>query len=251
MKPFRHGHDHGARPAMSIAKRGPISAYGRALFPGPSAEGESGRRRRLRIAYLCDRDPNDPNLYSGGNRRIRDALQAHAGEVTVLPQDWGALDWLRRGVEALPDALSIRLRWRLHFALAPLIARRVNRELERRPPDIVFGAYALHALAGIRPPPGTLTVFTSDATPTTYRQSEIGESFGSFLSASRLLDPALTRAEARALARADLLLWPTSWLDRAARAAYALPEGGTRVIPWGANVPRPATAAEPGAIGPD
>ncbi len=108
--------------------------------------------RRLKIAYLSDFSALDRNLYSGGNARIHDALQAHAGEVTILPTDWGAAEPVRRAILLLPDALSLRLRWRAQIALSQLVARRVEAALRQDHYDVLFGAYAFQSLLGLRPP---------------------------------------------------------------------------------------------------
>lgn len=203
--------------------------------------------QRLKIAYLCDFDPRDRTLYSGGNARLFDALQAHAGDVTVLPQDWGPAESLRRAVLAAPEALGIRLRWRLHLALAPLIARRVRRALSEDRYDVLFGAYAFHALARVTPPYPMVMAYTSDATPTIYKQSEIGQSFGSWFKPSRLIDPLIERAEARCFSELDLALWPSDWLRDAANARYGLSPERSLTVPWGANVsdPGPMPPVEP------
>ena len=135
--------------------------------------------RPLRIAYLSDQSPLDPNLYSGGNARIHDALCRHAGEVTILPQTWGIAEPLRRALHRMPEHVALRARWRMHYALAPVIAAGLRRPLAQGGFDVVFGAYALHALAGLRVPRGVVTAFTSDAVQTVYRTSEIGEAFRS------------------------------------------------------------------------
>lgn len=182
----------------------------------------------------------DPLTYSGGNARIYGALQKHVGEVTVLDPGWGWLEPLRKLVDALPEAITIRLRWRLHLLLGRFIARALHQQLKAGQYDVVFGAYAFHTLAGLRVPPGTLLAYTSDATPTTYKQSEIGESFGSFLRVSRLLDPLVLQAERQVFRKADLLLWPTEWLKSGADALYGLNPDNSCIIPWGANIADPA-----------
>ena len=162
----------------------------------------TGNSKRLKIAYLCDFDPRDPTLYSGGNARMLAALETHAGDVTVLPQDWGLAEPLRRAVLAAPEAVSIRARWRLHLLLSRLVAGRVARALARDRFDGLFGAYAFHALHRLRPTYPLVTAYSSDSTPTTYKQSEIGQSFGSWFAPSRVLDPPegpcrITRSRAR------------------------------------------------------
>ena len=200
---------------------------------------------RLRIAYLCDQDPGNTSLYSGGNSRILAALQDHVGDVHVLSQGWHMAEPIRRLVEALPDKITIRARWRLHLMLSRLIARGVNAQLAAGQFDVLFGAYSFHALRHVSPPAGTITAYTSDATPTTYRDSEIGASFGSYLSLSRGLDPWIKRQETQVFQNTDLLLWPTDWLRDAANRAYGLDGAKAVTIPWGANIPDPGEPDKP------
>lgn len=192
---------------------------------------------RRKIAYLCDLSPHDPLTYSGGNARIFQALQTHVGDVTVLDPGWGRLNGLRRIMLALPEALTIRAMWRMQLMLAPLIAPAIERQLVRGRFDLLFGAYSFHSLAGLQVPPGTFTAYTSDATPTTYKRSEVGRSYGSYLRLSRLLDPMVLRAERKVFGDIGLLAWPTEWLKSGADALYDLDPDRSVVVPWGANVP--------------
>ncbi|MEM9579103.1 MAG: glycosyltransferase family 4 protein [Pseudomonadota bacterium] len=206
---------------------------------------------RLKIAYLCDITPLDPNLYSGGNARIYQALQKHAGDVTILGNGWHLAEPVRRLMHRLPEAVNLRLRWRMHLLLSRIIARGVQAELRRGKFDVLFCAYSFQSLARLEPPKGMPIAFTSDATPTTYKMSEVGQSFGSFLSASRYLDPWVTAHEARIMRRADLLLWPTEWLRGGAEQHLGVARGKAHVVPWGANIDW-VDAADPGpALGPN
>ncbi|MDU8914137.1 glycosyltransferase family 4 protein [Aestuariicoccus sp. MJ-SS9] len=205
-------------------------------------------QRPLRIAYLCDFSPLNRNLYSGGNARIYDALRQHAGEVTILPQSWHAAEPLRRLMHAMPEGINLRARWRLHLALAPLIARGVSRELARGRYDVLFGAYSFHSLYRVKPPYPMVTAFTSDATQTVYRNSEIGNWHKSYLRAGRLLDDWIERCETRVLQNADLLLWPSQWLKDAADRRYGLTDETSKLVPWGANLNTPAPRITPTKI---
>ncbi|WP_137702273.1 glycosyltransferase family 4 protein [Marimonas lutisalis] len=205
--------------------------------------------RPLKIAYLCDISPEHAQPYSGGNARIFGALSDHA-DLTILPQSWGLAEPTRRAIYALSDAAQLRLRWRAHLALARIIAAPLNRQLAEGGFDVVFGAYAFQSMSRIAPPPGTLSVFTSDATPTVYKRSEIGQSFGSSWVSRQLLDPLTLRAERRIFNATDLLLWPSDWLKSRADALYDLPSGKAHVLPWGANVADPGPGAAPPAPGP-
>lgn len=193
-------------------------------------------RKRLNIAYLSDEPPSDRWSHSGGNARMLAALERHAGAVHVLPVHWFSAEPLRRTVNALPGPVAIRARWRLQLMAAPLIARGLARELARGQFDVLFCSYGFQALAGLRVPPGVLRVFSTDATPSSFRQSALGSRFGSFLSASRLFDPLIRRAEARVLRENDLNLWPSDWQKRQADRLFGLPEERSLVVPWGANI---------------
>lgn len=192
--------------------------------------------RPLKIAYLCDITPLDPNLYSGGNARMYNALQAHAGDVTILGQGWHLAEPLRRLMHALPEAINLRARWRLHLLLRRLIAHGVRSELKRERFDVLFCAYSFQSLAGFKPPYPMVTAFTADATPTTYKNSRVGQSFGSFLSVSRYFDPWVQEQERRVLNGADVLLWPTEWLKNGVHETHGALDAQTHVIPWGANI---------------
>ncbi|MFW2589677.1 glycosyltransferase family 4 protein [Sagittula sp. SSi028] len=188
---------------------------------------------RLRIAYLCDMDPLDTNLYSGGNARMFEALSAHA-DVTALPQDWGMADPVRRAILAMPDRVNLRARWRAHYALRAMTARRVQSFLQGY--DVLFGAYALHSLAGVRVPSDMVMAFTSDAVQTVYRESAVGAAHGG-RSMGRVLDRWTERREAAVLRRLDLALWPSDWLRTAVDERYDLAAGVGHVVEWGANIP--------------
>lgn len=207
-------------------------------------------RSPLRIAYLCDMSPLDRNLYSGGNARIFDALRAHAGEVTILPQSWALAEPLRRLIHAMPEAVNLRARWRAHYALRRVIARGIEAELKRQGFDVLFGAYALHALAGVRPPKGVVTAFTSDATQTVYRLSEVGQAHKRVFALGHLLDGWVERQERAALQQADLLLWPSQWLKDAVEDRYGINPGISHLVLWGANIATPP-APPPRALCPD
>lgn len=199
----------------------------------------------LKIAYLCDQDAEDRHSYSGGNARLVGTLRDHVGDVTVLSSGWHAAQPLRSAIEALPEALTIRARWRAHLAMARVIARGVEAELRAGHYDALFCAYSFQSLTALRLPYPMLQVFTSDATPTIYKQSEVGAAFGSYLRLSRLIDPLVQRAEQKVLQRCDLLFWPSFWMKSEADRLYDLSADRSVVIPWGANIGDPGP---PGAM---
>lgn len=202
-----------------------------------------GKKRNRRIAYLCDLSPELDWSYSGGNQRIYNALQENVGDVVVLPQSWGLAEPLRRLLHRLPEAVNLRLRWRLHLMLGWLVAGPVNKALRQGDFDLVFCAYSLHSMAGLKLPDHTRLVFTADATPSVYKSSEVGQSFGSYLSLSRLFDGFVRRREGRLLAACDLLLWPSDWQDQGAAKMFPGLESKSNVVPWGANITAPEKPA--------
>lgn len=200
--------------------------------------------RPLKIAYLCDITPLDTNLYSGGNARMYQALQRHGGEVTILSNSWHMAEPLRRLMHVLPEALNLRMRWHLHLLLGRLIARGVRRELAQGDFDVLFCAYSIQSMAGVGRLGAVVSAFTTDATPTTYKQSQVGQSFGSYLSASRYLDPWIARQEKRVLNDLDLILSPTHWLRDGIENTFAIADERVQIIPWGANIDPVATCED-------
>lgn len=198
----------------------------------------------LKIAYLCDISPLHKNPYSGGNARIYEALQKHAGPVTILSNSWHMAQPISAFINRMSEAVSLRLRWRAQIALSRIIARGVQAELARGTYDVLFGAYSFQSMHRITPPYPMLKVFTCDSTPTTYKNSEVGAAFESYIAASRWLDPYFLAAENRVYQNMDLLLWPSDWLKHAADAQYGLDPQKSITVPWGANV------ADPGRVEP-
>lgn len=204
--------------------------------------------QRLKIAYLCDFSPLDRFMYSGGNAHMYHALQRHAGEVTILSSSWGLAEPVRRGIARLSYPMQMRLRWRLHLALAPVIARKVRSELSRGRYDVLFGTYAFHALHRVRSPYPLVTAFSSDATQTIYRKSEIGAQFESRYPGGRALDSWVERCEAEVFRSTDLMFWPSQWLKTAADDRYGLDPERSLMVPWGAGI-KTVPSVRPSTLG--
>jgi len=200
---------------------------------------------RLRIAYLCDLDPTESWTYSGGNARILNAVQKHVGDVDIVDRDWGVLEFLRQGLHRSPDAINIRARWRLHILLSRIISRVVTRALARKRYDVLFCSYSFHSMASLRLPYPIVTAFTSDATPTTYKKSAVGATFGSFLFFSRLFDAYVQKSERKVFLATDLNIWPSEWQKDQADRYFNLTDSQSLVVPWGANIEAPARPTDP------
>ncbi|WP_424436535.1 glycosyltransferase family 4 protein [Planktotalea sp.] len=190
----------------------------------------------MKIAYLCDISPLNTNLYSGGNARIYRALQRQAGEVTIIGNSWGLAEPVRRLMHMLPERINLRLRWRLHLVLGRIISLRLRRELIKGDYDVLFCAYSFQSLAGLGSVPGVVSAFTTDATPTIFKNSVIGKIYGSGWSLSRYFDPWITKKEQQVLADTDLLFIPSEWLRSGIKSTFEIDRETICVIPWGANV---------------
>ncbi len=196
----------------------------------------------LKIAYLCDLSPKLSWTYSGGNARIYNAMQSHVGDVQYIDNGWGLAEPLRKLVLKTPDAINIRARWRLHYALSRVIARHVQRQLLAQDFNVVMGVYSMHSMAHLKVPANMLCAFTSDATQSSYRTSEIGAGFGSYFTPGRLLDGWVKQHETRTLLANDLNLWPSDWQKEVADRCYGLEDPKSLVLPWGANIATPDAA---------
>lgn len=195
--------------------------------------------KRLKIAYLCETHPKYQWAHSGGNSRMYQALQKHVGDVTVLSNSWGAMEWLRLLIQKMPSDVALRLKFRMHMLFSRLIARKVMKELKRDHFDVLFCTYGFFCLLNVKKPYPLLTVFTSDASYTAYKKSEVGAAFDSYFSFSRLFDPLIFNLEKKVYSRTDLLLWPSQWMVDAASNLYALPKEKSALIHWGAGMEAP------------
>jgi len=193
----------------------------------------------LKIAYLCDLDPTETWTYSGGNSRIYNALREQGAEIDILSPSWYVAEPLRKIIHQMPEAFNLRARWRMHLLLSRFIGHGVSKTLRQKHYDVLFCPYSFQSLSNVRRPENTLQVFTADATPTVYRQSQISQAFGSYFSLSRHLDPMITRAETRVFRASDLNLWPSMWQKKQVDAFHGLDTEKSIVVPWGANIPDP------------
>ncbi len=190
---------------------------------------------KLKVAYLCDQSPMENWTYSGGNARLLRLVEKHIGPTTILSQKWHNVEFVRQALMRMPEAVMMRAQWRSHVFLSRLIAREIENELARDRYDVLFCPYSFHSLLNIRPPYPIVTVHSSDATPTAYKNSPVGAHFGSFFAPSRWLDPLVLKAEKKVFRSTDLLLWPSEWLKTEADALYGLSDEQSHWIPWGAN----------------
>jgi glycosyltransferase involved in cell wall biosynthesis len=199
----------------------------------------SSNNKRLKIAYLCETDPKHAWAHSGGNTRIFNVLQEHVGDLTFIGQSWGWLDFLRLFIQKMPEKINLRLRFRVHLLLSRFIARYTVKQLKKQHYDVLFCSYSFFCLANLKTPYPILTVFTSDATFTGYKNSEVGAAFDSMFSLSRKFDTYIKKMEDRVYGATDLMLWPSDWTKSSSDRLYALSDAQSKLVYWGANIEKP------------
>lgn len=201
----------------------------------------SNKGKRLKIAFLCETDPyTKPWGHSGGHVRLLNTLNEHVGDVTYLGESWGSVDFVRRLIQKLPTPIKLRLQFRVHWALSFFIAKQIRKQLKKEQYDVLFCCYGFYCLSQLKLPYSLLTVFTSDATFTVYKYSEVGEQFNSFFSLSRFLDPLLKKSEKKVYEATDLLLWPSNWMRDSVNDLFNVSPNKSHMVPWGANILPPA-----------
>jgi len=132
------------------------------------------------------------------------------------------------------------LQFRVHWALSFIIARQVRKQLKKERYDVLFCCYGFYCLSKLKLPYPLLSVFTSDATFTIYKYSEVGQQFDSFFSVSRFLDPLLKKSEKKVYEETDLLLWPSNWMRDSVNELFNIAPDKSHMVPWGANILPPA-----------
>ena len=105
---------------------------------------------------------------------------------------------------------------------------------------MLFCSYSFFCLAGLKVPDHVLVVYTCDSTFTTYKNSDVGAAFDSYIKISRLFDPLITRAEDRVFNNVDLLLWSSRWLKDSVDRQHKLTGEKSHVVNWGANIATPS-----------
>lgn len=205
----------------------------------------------LRIAFLSEFDPADRHACSGGNASMFSALARHVNEIVVLDSGWGGLDVIDRYLNSMSSDVQLRLRWRLRLLLAPILSRHIERQLVHCGCNVLFATYGFQYLFRVDVPRGMISAYTSDATPTIYKRSPVGQSFGSHVRLSRLFDSLITAFERNTFRNTDLLLWSSQWLHEEAVALYGLSARQSQVVDWGANIDAPEPEAHPPRIAPD
>ncbi|MFN2384869.1 MAG: glycosyltransferase family 4 protein [Thermoanaerobaculia bacterium] len=186
--------------------------------------------RRPKIAFVTPDDPTDRRSWSGINHYMAAALEKHCGDVRFLGPVRSRLDAAGRAV----DRASRRVfRKGYDFTHSVVLARRyaqiIQRRLDREAFDVIFAASASTDVAYLRT--AIPIVYLSG---TTFRLMN-----GYYPYLSNLVSASVRegdRIEGLAIRKASLLLYPSEWAARSARADYGADGSKIHVIPYGANL---------------
>lgn len=193
---------------------------------------------RPRIALVTARDPSNPRSWSGTDGHIADALARSVGDVTPLgPARPWLLDRLRRYDDWSRRITGIGYSAYHSLLLARRYARVFAERLSRGAFDVIFAPAAATEIAFLRTP--LPIIYLSDATVA----AMIGY-YPEFSALSRLSRWEGHLVEARAIARADALIYASDWAARSARDDYGASAAKLHVIPFGANLAQVPTRAE-------
>ena len=254
--PWSGADRHGAAPAQTAqGPVGPEASFDPMEVTGPqtasgsqAALGPQAASGPVRMGLLTGRDSRDRRFWSGTPFYMARALDRHGG---------AELD--RIGPVSLPEMSALRLAALVKARLTgrrmlpgqSLLAahgyrRRFARALEGRALDVLLAPVGSPVVSHLQS--DLPVIYSSDATVRLMR--------GYYPSFSGLSARAVREAEAleaAAIARADLLVYPTAWAARSAIADYGADPGRVHVVPYGANMdalPDRARAVAPRAEGP-
>lgn len=186
---------------------------------------------RLKIAFLTATDARDKKSRSGSLYYMAQALQKYCGDVYYLGPLSTKIEKLNRRF----NDLSLKL-FKKNYAyehsllLSKSYARIIKDKLKDQSFDLIYAPVASTELACLNT--GIPIVYTADAT-----FSLISEYYPDYF--SRQLGISLKEGnliEQSAIARADLLLYPSKWAARSAIKDYGADPSKVNIVPFGANI---------------
>ncbi len=181
----------------------------------------------MKISYVYHLDAGSPTVQSGRPNSILRGLQsagAEVREIFPLEHRFTAQRWAHK---LFQHARGRRYLFDRHPALLRDFARQIERQLRHESGDVIFSPSTL-----------PLTELRTDLPITFCADACFGAMLNYYDSYSRL-SAEQTRfsenAEARALERTALAVYPSQWAADAATRHYGIPADRVAVIPFGAN----------------
>src|SRR5579859_5920612 len=189
------------------------------------------QNERLNIALVTALDPLDRRSWSGIDYFVTRALQKHCGDVTCI----GPMDASREmlGGRLLHSGAKFLCKKSFAFRYTATVSKRYAQiaaeKLLSRPFDVVVAVTGATELAFLQTPlPKVLIEDANFALLHDYYPQ-----FSSLLkSSARQLD----LLQAKGIANADLVLYPSLWAAQGAINHYVADERKVRIIPFGANL---------------
>lgn len=183
-----------------------------------------------RIGFVHQGDARTLSSWSGTPHFMARALERHLGPVVHLRPLPDRVVALARGVAHVQRRLTGRNRLaHCNPAVVAASRRSVGLKLAGARADIAFAPAASGFAAGV--PPGMPLIYSSDAT---FRG--VVDSYPEFSNLSRASRRMGERLERAAIARANLLVYPSEWAAESAVRDYGAERTRILVAPYGANV---------------
>lgn len=192
-----------------------------------------------RVGFVHQGDATAVSSWSGTPYFMARALERHLGQVVHLQPLPETAVKLARGVAHAQQRLTGR-RGLAHCNPAVVAASRraVGRKLAKARADIAFAPAASAFATGV--PPEIPLIYSSDAT---FRG--VVDSYPEFSNLSRASRRLGERLEQAAIARADLLVYPSEWAAESAIRDYGAERSRILVAPYGANADQLPRAMPP------
>jgi glycosyltransferase involved in cell wall biosynthesis len=183
----------------------------------------------MRIGLATARDPNSRLTWSGTPSFMADALRRQGADVVPLGPINDPLELPVRAFNKLSGKLVRRRISNSHLIpLAKVYGQRLKDKAVQEDVDLVFSPAGSQLLAyADLPMPVVYSSDTTFALMTGYY-----DTFSQLYEFSRAHG---NEIEARAIARADLILYPSEWAADSAVKDYGADRGKVRVLPYGAN----------------
>jgi glycosyltransferase involved in cell wall biosynthesis len=194
----------------------------------------------MRIGFATPLDATSRLTWSGTPSFMADALTRHGAEVVHLGPMSPALSKPMRLAGRLSSRfLGQRIADRHVIPLARAYGRMLSARVAAARPDVIFAPAGAQLLAYADLP--VPVVYASDAT-----FAAMVDYYPEFTNLHALSKRHGNTIERRAIARADILTYPSDWAAQSAIRDYGADPARVRVIPYGANLEQDPAPVEPG-----
>jgi len=186
---------------------------------------------RLKIGFLTATDPKDKKSLSGSIYYMANALRKHCGDVYYLgPLNTNVLQFTQRLNAMLSILFKKNYAYHHNIFLSKSYARIIEKKLKKMDLDIIFAPMASAEIAFLNTE--IPVIYLSDATFALLNGYYI-DYFDNHLGISKWEGDFIEKS---AIAKADLLIYPSKWAACSALNDYNADNLKINVIPLGANL---------------